>query len=68
MKDETIGNAEYIDAKGAAALLGVSRGALSRYPITYRQYMRKSKAMYKRSDVLEFMQKSIHSHNQGELS
>jgi len=49
---------ELITRSAAAKLLGVSATALYNYPIPFVQYMRKSHAKYKRSDVLAFKAKS----------
>lgn len=45
----------------AARLLGVSVTAVKGYPIPFKQYIPKSKALYKRADVLAFMQGSTHT-------
>lgn len=51
---------EEITRTEAAQLLGVSVTSVRQYPIPFRQYKPKSKAMYRRSDVLAFKQSSMH--------
>lgn len=54
----TTKNAEEITRTQAARLLGVSVSSVRGYPIPFRQYKPRSKAMYVRSDVLAFQESS----------
>jgi hypothetical protein len=51
-------NAEEITRTQAARLLGVSVSSVRGYPIPFRQYKPRSKAMYVKSDVLAFQEAS----------
>ena len=44
----------------AAEYLGVTSNSLKNYPIPYRQYGFQGKAVYKKSDLDEFIRKSMH--------
>ena len=50
-----------INRTQAALLLGVSVTSVKSYPIPFRQYKPKSKAMYRKSDVMAFKQASTRS-------
>lgn len=49
---------EEINRTQAARLLGVSVSSVREYPIPFRQYRPRSKAMYRKSDVLAFKEAS----------
>jgi hypothetical protein len=51
-----------INRSEAARLLGVSVSVVKGYPIPFRQYCRRGKAIYQVSDVLAF--KAASNHNQ----
>ena len=53
-----------INRTEAARLLGVGANAVKDYPIPFRQYRTRGKAIYKRSDVLAFMESSSHKPKQ----
>lgn len=50
--------AEEITRTQAARLLGVSVSSVRGYPIPFRQYKPRSKAMYCKADVLAFQESS----------
>ena len=49
-----------INRTEAAKILGVAVSTVKTYPIPFRQYKPKSKAMYKQEDVLAFKEKCMH--------
>ena len=56
----TTTDSEEITRSQAAALLGVSVTTVKGYPIPFRQYKPKSKAVYRKADVLAFKQSKIY--------
>ncbi|UOG93188.1 MAG: hypothetical protein L3K52_05500 [Candidatus Thiothrix sulfatifontis] len=56
----TTTDSEEITRSEAAALLGVSVTTVKGYPIPFRQYKPKSKAVYLKADVLAFKHSKIY--------
>lgn len=50
---------EEISRAEAARLLGVTSPTLRRFPIPYRQYMKRGNCYYRKSDVLQFKHDSM---------
>jgi hypothetical protein len=56
-----MGEKEEISRSEASRLLGVSVSVVKGYPIPFRQYCERGKAIYSRSDVLAFKEQKSHN-------